>query len=301
MAKNTKNNEETTDLAVTSAPAAALVVSAVNDEFADDVDVRTKDEIVLERLRIVQGTTKGRAENNLVEGQIFGSVSRVGHNKLLIVPVYEYREIVERSLGNGGLKKGAFIKAHGETQDGSGDFGDLRVNKSIEAAGGLKNLRKSIADANGNVTELILTYNCFVAVLDQDDGVSVVGFGVLQADKTNITPYLAWRQNRTAFAGSNVTPPYAIRTLVDGMKPHTNSEGQVTKKFNFQPFKDNNWKSSCLNFQKGPDGKPLNPTEYALVVQLKEQRNLMKAGALKVAEHAVDETLSEDAAEDAAF
>jgi hypothetical protein len=296
MAKNTKNSEETvttTELAPV-APAAALAVPADDfgfGEFAGDEDRRTKDELVLERVRIVQGTTKDRAKHGLKERQIFFGMSKKGFDKLLIVPVFDYRTIVERSDD----KKGTFIKEHLETQDGSGDFGDLKVQKSIAAVGGdVTKIRKSVPDANGVVTQLALTYNCLIATLDPEDGVTVTGFGLLQADKTNIRPYNQWRQDRVAFKGAVSFPTYAFRAWVDGSAEYTNPEGQTTKQYKFTPYVNNNWKDSCFN--------PKNPEHLEVLRGLKEQRELMKTGAIKVADHSSEDGgVSEDQAEDAAF
>lgn len=291
MAK--KNEEVKSEELVVAAPA-ALSVDGAEDfgDFSDDADTRTADELVLERLRIVQAMTKEKAASGLQDGQIYGSMTRKGFDKLLIVPIHDWREVVERTTVKTDKPKGAFIKSYNETQDGSGDFGDDRVNKAIAAAGGLKNLRKSLPDVNGVVTELVLTYNCYVAILDPSNGTTVKGFGVLQADKTNIRPYLLWRQNRVDFDGATNYPTYAFRTFVDGKGTYKNPEGNVTQQYNFRPFVNENWKESCLVPSKNK----------ALLLNLKEQKKLMKSGALKVAEHASEgEAVSEENQEDAAF
>jgi hypothetical protein len=226
-----------------------------------------------------------------VDGQIYINMTSKGYDDLLVVPVYDWREVVERTTVKTDKPKGAFIRAYGETAEGSGDFGDDRVNKAIAAVGGLKNLRKSLPDANGNVTELVLTYNCYVAILDPSNGTTVKGFGVLQADKTNIRPYLLWRQNRVDFDGATNYPTYAFRTVVDGRGTYKNPEGNVTQQYGFKPYLNDNWKESCLVPSK----------HKALLLALREQRKLMASGALKVADHATDEAVSEDAQEEAAF
>jgi hypothetical protein len=290
MAK--KNEEVKTEELVVAAPE-ALAVDGVEDfgDFSDDSDKRTADELVLERLRLVQAMTKGKSESGLKDGQIYSNMTRKGYDDLLVVPVYDWREVVERTTVKTDKPKGAFIRAYGETAEGSGDFGDDRVNKAIAAVGGLKNLRKSLPDANGNVTELVLTYNCYVAILDPSNGTTVKGFGVLQADKTNIRPYLLWRQNRVDFDGATNYPTYAFRTVVDGRGTYKNPEGNVTQQYGFKPYLNDNWKESCLVPSK----------HKALLLALREQRKLMASGALKVADHATDEAVSEDAQEEAAF
>lgn len=281
-----KKNENTTVVTEELATVAPASLATVNDDlgfgdFSDDADKRTKDELILERLRIVQSMTKDKAKNGLVDGQIYGNMTRKGFDRLLVVPLYDYRTVVERTSD----KKGTFVKEYHETQEGSGDFGDAKVNDAIQAAGGLKNLRNA---ADGN--QLALTYNCFVATLDEADGTTVKGFGLLQADKTNIRPYLLWRQNRVDFKGAVNAPTYAFRTFVDGKGTYTNPEGQTTQQYQFSPFKNNNWKESLLSPK----------TDRELLVSLQEQRKLMQSGAIKVAENEV-EGVSEDAAEEAAF
>lgn len=300
MAKNTKTNEtvETQELAVANTTTA--LATSQDDfgfgEFAGDEDRRTKDELVLERVRIVQGTTKDRAKLGLKEGQIFFGMSKRAYDKLLIVPVFDYRTIVRRTDD----KKGTFIQEHLETAEGSGDFGDMNVQKSIAAVGGdVTKIRKSVPGADGVVHQLALTYNCLVATLDPEDGETVTGFGLLQADKTNIRPYNAWRQERVAFKGAVTFPLYAFRAWVDGSGEYTNPEGQTTRQYRFTPYKNDeagkpSWKLSCFN--------PKDPNHLAILRGLKEQRELMKQGAIKVSDHSADDSAqSEEAQEEAAF
>lgn len=290
MAKKNETVVEETTLATTSTEALAVADDDSGfGEFSDDADKRTKDELVLERLRIVQAMTKAKAKNKaLRDGQIYGNMSLKGFDKLLVVPVYDYRTVVERVDDN----KGKFLKEHLETADGSGDFGDIKVQKSIAAVGGdITKLRKSVPDANGVVTSLSLTYNSFVAILDPSDGVTVTGFGLLQADKTNIRPYLLWRQNRVCFDGAVNYPTYAFRTFVDGKGEYTNPDGITTQQYQFTPYLNDNWKESCFS--------PRNPKQLEVLRKLQEQRKLMQSGAIKVAEN--EESHTEEAAEEAAF
>jgi hypothetical protein len=270
------------ELTVTSTANAALATVEDFSEFEGDEDRRTKDELVLERFRICQAMTKDKAASGLTDGQIYGSMTRKGFDRLLVSPVHDYRTVVERTAD----KKGAFVKEYFETEDGSGDFGDVRVNDAIAAAGGLKNLRNA---KDGN--PLSLTYNCFIAILDPSNGTTVKGFGVLQADKTNIRPYLAWRQNRVDFDGATGKPIYCFRTWVDGKGIYKNPDGIITQQYRFSPFVNENWEQSLLVPSKHRD----------LMLKLRDQRKLMQSGALKVAEADRDETVSEDAQEEAAF
>jgi hypothetical protein len=278
--KNEKTVTEVVDLA-TVAPAGALANAEDFSDFEGDEDKRTKDEVVLERLRIVQSMTKDKQKNGLQDGQLYGNMTRKGFDRLLIVPLYDYRTVVERTSD----KKGTFVKEYLETADGSGDFGDLKVQNAIAAAGGLKGLRNA---ADGN--QLALTYNCFVAILDPSNGTTIKGCGLLQADKTNIRPYLLWRQNRVDFDGAVNVPVYCFRTFVDGKGTYTNPEGQTTQQYQFQPYVENNWKDSLLVPSKHRE----------VMLKLRDQRKLMQSGAIKVAEHE-SEGVSEDAQEEAAF
>lgn len=279
--KKNENAVEETQLTVANTASAALATSEDFSEFEGDEDKRTKDEIVLERIRIVQSMTKDKVKLGLKDGELYGNMTRKGFDKLLIVPLYDYRTIVERTDD----KKGTFVREYLETEEGSGDFGDKVVQDSINAVGGIKNLRKS---TNGN--QLALTYNCFIAILDPANGTTVKGCGVLQADKTNIRPYLLWRQNRVDFDGAVSKPTYCFRTWVDGKGTYTNPDGQTTQQYQFTPYLNNNWQESLLVPSKHRD----------LMLKLRDQKKLMQSGALKVAEHTADE-VSEEAQEEAAF
>jgi hypothetical protein len=79
--------------------------------------------------------------------------------------------------------------------------------------------------------------------------------------------------------------------VVDGRGTYKNPEGNVTQQYGFKPYLNDNWKESCLVPSK----------HKALLLALREQRKLMASGALKVADHATDEAVSEDAQEEAAF
>lgn len=291
MAKNTKTDTVDETALVASQAAGALAEVEDFSDFEGFEDKRTADELLLERIRIVQAMTKDKASAGLTDGQLYGNISRKGYDSLLIVPIHDWREIVERTTVKTDKPKGAFIKAYSETEENSGDFGDMRINKAITAVGGLKNLRKSLPDANGVATELVLTYNCYVAILDPSNGTTVKGFGVLQADKTQIRPYLNWRQVRVDFDGAVNYPTFCFRTVVTGKSEYKNPDGIVTQQYKFEPYVNNNWKESCLVPSK----------HKQLLLNLKDQHKLIKSGALKVAEHAVDEAVSEDQLEDAAF
>jgi hypothetical protein len=282
MAKKNENTSPVGEELATVAPAGALAVAEDFSEFEGDEDRRTKDEVVLERFRLVQAMTKSKAENKLEDGQLYGNMTKKGFDRLLIVPLHDYRTVVKRTND----KKGAFVAEYFETEEGSGDFGSVEVNNAIAAAGGLKKLRNA---ADGS--PLALTYNCFIAILDPSNGTTVKGLGLLQADKTQITPYLMWRQNRVDFDGAVNKPIYCFRTWVDGKGTYKNPDGIITQQYRFSPFVNENWEQSLLVPSKHRD----------LMIKLRDQRKLMQSGAVKVAEADRDETVSEDAQEDAAF
>lgn len=296
--KESKNTVETTtsELAVAPASTQAVELVTLGDEFADDVDKRTADEVVTERYRLVQALTKGKREAGLVEGQLYGNMTRKGIDEAVIVPLFDFVTVVERSDDN----KGSFIKEHTEDKPGSGNFGP-KVSKALAAVGGkLKELRKTAPDANGVVNQLAVTYNCYVAFLNAE-GTDAIDFGVLQCDKTNIRPYLLWRQNRVKFEGAVNFPTFSFRTRVSGRDVYVNPEGQETRNFRFEPFKANNWKESTIG-QWDPVGKRivLTASELELLKKLKGQKTLMQSGGIKIAEYS-DADDSEQALEDAAF
>jgi hypothetical protein len=298
--KENKNTVETTESALVAQPAttAAVELVTLGDEFADDVDKRTADEVVTERWRIVQALTKGKREAGLIEGQLYGNMTRKGIDSALIVPIFDYRTVVERTDDN----RGAFLKEYSEVKPDSGDFGP-KVAKALSLVGGkLKDLRKSAPDASGQVTQLALTYNCYVAFLNET-GDQAVDFGVLQADKTNIRPYLLWRQNRVKFEGAVNFPTFAFRTRVCGnVDSYTNPEGQTTCNYRFDPFLNNNWKDSTIG-KWDSVGKRivLTANELELLKALKAQKTLMQSGAIQIAAYSDDAEDHESAAEDAAF
>jgi hypothetical protein len=266
MAKNSKNNEETTELA-TVAPAGALVASAADDlgfgDFSDDADKRSRDELVLERFRITQAMTKNKKQDGLVDGDLYGNMTRKGLKSAVIVPIHDWRTIVERTSDD----SGAFVAEYLEKSPD--DFGDATINGYVKAVTA-KEVHK-VETGNGN--KLGLVYNCLVAFLDEETGTEVKGLGVLQADKTNIRPYLLWRQNRVDFNGATKVPTYAFRTRVDGQGEYTNPDGKTTQQYRFNPFKDGNWKSSLLS--------PKDNLE--LLQALKAQKEMLVKGELKIA------------------
>ena len=284
MAKNKFEKEETTELS-TVAPAGAIAVSDDLDfgSFSEDADVRSKDELVLERFRIVQAMTKDKRKDNLQDGQLYGNMSRKGLESAVIVPIHEWKAVVERT----GDDTGAFVAEYVEKKPNSGDFGDPTINGYVSQVG-VKELHK-LETQNGN--KLGLTYNVLVAFLDEETGTEVKGLGVLQADKTNIRPYLLWRQNRVDFNGATAAPTYAFRTVVDGKGEYTNPDGKTTQQYRFSPFKNNNWKESLLSPK----------LHRELLVKLQDQKKMVVQGSLKVAEYSDADDSSEAAQEQAAF
>lgn len=290
MAKNKNNNVETetvTEELVVAAPSALAVDS--DDDFADfqgHQAVVTADELVTQRFRIVQAMTKKKREYNLVDGQIYGNIDRKGLDSAVIVALHETRTIVERT----GDTKGLFVKEYVETSFGSNDFQDPAINTLIKKMT-FKNVYKAEM-ANGN--KLSPTYNCYVAFLDET-GSECKGFGVLQADKTNIRPFLKWMQDRVSFDGANKTPLFAIRTRVDGKGVYENSEGQPTQQYRFTPFAQDNWKASRLSTKPSANGGNLE-----LLKALEDHKKLVTSGAIKVADYS-DADDSEEAQEAAVF
>lgn len=291
-----KKNDNTVTETVTStelsttAPAGAVVV-VDDDDFSDFQGHQatiTADELVTERFRIVQAMTKGKRDVSppLVDGQIYGNISRKGLDSAVIVALHETRTVVERT----GDTKGTFVKEYVETTFGSNDFQDPVINTLIKKMT-FKNVYKA-ETANGN--KLSPTYNCYVAFLDET-GSECKGFGVLQADKTNIRPFLKWMQDRVSFDGANKTPLFAIRTRVDGKGEYVNSEGQLTQQYRFTPFAQDNWKLSRLSTKPSSAGGNLE-----LLKALEDHKKLVTSGAIKVADYS-DADDSEDAQEAAAF
>jgi hypothetical protein len=280
--------EETTDLAVVESQTTALAAASdevdfgSDDSFSGDADKRSAAEVVLERFRIVQAMTRDKRALGLVDGQLYGNMTKKGLEEAIIVPIYDWKTIVERT----GDDTGAFVAEYKEVQQDSGDFGDARINAYVKAAG-IKDVHKIETD-NGN--KIGLTYNCLVAFLDAETGTVVRTLGVLQADKTNIRPYLLWRQNRVDFEGATKIPTYAFRTKVNGKGIYKNPDGKETQQYQFEPFDGKNWKTSLL-------------LKRNLLEQLKAQRELMASGAIKVADVGDSDVAggSESAQEAAAF
>lgn len=286
--ENTVTETVSEELAV-SAPAALAVDS--DDDFADfqgHQAVVTADELVTQRFRIVQAMTKCKRDvtPNLVDGQLYGNIDRKGLDSAVIVALHETRTIVERT----GDTKGKFVRDYVETAFGTKDFQDPAMNALVKKMS-FKNVYKAQLD-NGN--KLAPTYNCYVAFLDET-GTKCKGFGVLQADKTNIRPFIKWMEDRVSFEGANKTPLFAIRTRVDGKGEYKNDEGQVTQQYRFTPFKADDWKASRLSSKPSAQGG-----NRELLVALEEHKKLVTSGAIKVADYS-DADDSEEAQEAAAF
>ncbi len=306
MSKNNKNTVSE-ELAVVEQETTALVEGDDFGSFSDYADKRTAAEVITEVYRIVQAMTRAKdANENLRDGQIYGSMTKKGFDELFIVPIYDYKTIVERVGDNApaGKKKGDFVKDYFETKPDSDDFGDARINAYIKKSG-LKDLHKTVTD-NGN--QIGLVYNCYFAELDKATGLPNQGFGLLQADKTNIRPYLLWRQERVKFKGATRAPTFSFRTRVTGKGKYKNPAGNVTQQYTFEPFDGENWQTSLIgklvpfvNKEGKQDWRLTGTREESEVLKaLVGQRELMQSGAIKVAEFS-DADDSEDAQEAAAF
>ncbi len=307
MSKNNKNTAVSEELAVVEQETTALVEGDDFGSFSDYADKRTAAEVITEVYRIVQAMTKAKNDNELLrDGMLYGSMTKKGFDELFIAPIYDYKTIVERVGDNApsGKKKGDFVKDYFETSPDSGDFGDARINAYVKKAG-LKDLHKTVTD-NGN--QIGLVYNCYFAKLDKATGLPTQGFGLLQADKTNIRPYLLWRQDRVEFEGATCVPTFSFRTRVTGKGKYKNPAGNVTQQYTFEPFDGKNWQTSLIGKvvpAVTKDGKKTfrltgTAEEGQILKNLVGQRELMQSGAIKVAEFS-DADDSEDAQEAAAF
>lgn len=268
------------------APAAALATTGQFDnEFEDDARALDQSDVVVARLKLVQGLTQGKREHNLQDGQIYNTSNFTKYDSLIIVPVHENRVVVERAGEDGkGVKKGQFVAEH--------SLDSATVKQAL--ARNDQKYDKNLKTLEGNTLEE--TRNIHVALLD-DDGVSVKGFGVLVATSTNLFPVRQWLTDRGAFqrtggkAGTTL-PEYAFRTVVDGKGVHKKNQ---TALYRFNPYRNNSWKDSAID----PD--TATESEINLLRALKAHKALIKGGTIKVAEYTADDVNSEDAAEAAAF
>jgi hypothetical protein len=282
MAKdNKKVVTEEIELAEETPTALAVPQEDLFSEFDGDQDKRGKDDILIERLRLVQGLTKGQAANKLSVGMIYATASKRGFEKLLVVPIKEDRVIIERKADE--PEKGKFIA-------------ELQVNDPRVVAAVKKNNNNYVKLHSAEGTALVETRNVHVAFLDPEDGVTCTGFGILQAESTNIRPVLAWRDQRVGFKLANgksatTLATYFFRTWVDGGGVHPKNE---TRMYRFTPYKNGSWKDSILN--------PSAAEELQLLRSLKAHKELLDGGQLdtKISNYS-DADDSEAAQEEAAF
>jgi hypothetical protein len=245
-------------------------------EYAADADKLTKDDMLIERYRICQATSNKAKDAGVVEGEIFGTISKKGMKSCLVVAVSEERVIVER-LDN---SDGTYLGTHQLTDPRIQDAYKRNGNKYI----GLKG-----TTPDGKPTKLIETRNVHVVFLNSEDGVTPEGFGTLNCESVNLTPLALWKQNRTRIKGGAQTPTYAFRTVVS-TEPHTNPQGKKSKKFKFDPY-NGSWEASRL--------RPSVAAHKDLLDKCTAHKKLIEAGALTIEYSDADD--SEAAQENAAF
>lgn len=295
MSKNNNKQVVTEEIEVTEALAVAPATTSAlanagefDNEFEGDQDKLTKDDILLDRYRLVQGMTKGRRELGLEEGALYATASKRSFETAVVVPIMESRVIVERQVdktsgGQSGPNDGKFVA-------------ELSIDNPRVVAALKANNQSYIHLHSAEGTEFKETRNVYVAFLSPDDGVTCTGFGILQAESTNLRPVLDWKTQRVGWKrvggkSANTLPMYAFRTVVDGKGVHQKNQ---TALYRFNPYKNNSWKDSAID----PDNRI--PEELELLRKLKAHKELITSGAVKVAEYS-DADDSEAAQEAAAF
>ncbi len=284
--KNKQNVPVTEEIEIVeTAPAEALTkFGQYDDEFADDADVLDKDDLVIGRFKLVQGLTKGRREFGFKDGQIYDSSTKKAYDSFVMVEVCEHRTIVERVGEGKDQEKGTFVAEHAVDSP--------LVVEALKRNNG--KFGKELQTLNGNSLEE--TRNLHFAMLDPTDGVTVTGFGILEAKSTNLYPVKLWKNVRQGFqrAGgkmANSLPSYAHRVVVDGKGVHPKNE---TALYRFFPYKGDSWKDSAIDLDTCTD------QERNLLRALKDHKKAIQGGTVKIADYS-DADDSEAAQEAAAF
>lgn len=289
MSNKNHNNKQsvpvTEEIEIVEAATQALAqFGQFDDEFADDADVLHADDLVIERFKLVQGLTQGRKEHGFQDGQIYSSATKKAYDSFVMVEVCEHRTVVERVGEGKAEKKGTFVVEHAVDSP--------LVVEALKRNNG--KFGKDLVTLNGNSLEE--TRNLHFAMLDATDGVTVTGFGILEAKSTNLYPVKLWKNTRQGFQRvggkmANTLPSYAHRVVVDGNGVHPKNE---TALYRFNPFKNDSWKDSAID----PD--TCTAQERALLTALKAHKLAIQGGAVKVAQYS-DADDSEEAQEAAAF
>lgn len=289
MSNNNKNKQTvapvTEEIEVVEAPVEALTkFGQYDDEFADDADVLDADDLVVGRFKLVQGLTAGRKEFGFRDGQIYDSSTKKAYDSFVMVEVCEHRTVVERAGEGKPEKKGTFVAEHAVDSP--------LVVEALKRNNG--KFGRDLVTLLGNSLEE--TRNLHFAMLDPKDGVTVTGFGILEAKSTNLYPVKLWKNTRQGFQRTggkmaNTLPSYAHRVVVDGNGVHSKNE---TALYRFFPFKNDSWKESAID----PDTCTVQ--ERALLTALKAHKLAIQGGNVKVAQYS-DADDSEAAQEEAAF
>lgn len=300
----TKKTEKKTDAEIIEAagkpltealapPVAATstdIVTATADEFSADQETLTADDLMISRFRCVQPMTRAKKHNKeLKDGQIYSTLTKKGFDEALVVAVHETHHIVERTDDS----QGKFISTMA--------LNDPRVVAARKANG--QSLIKLKSIKNDTPTKYVETRDIHVIFLDPKDGLTALGFGVLQFDSTNLTPAKIWKNERNAISKGSPKgmPSYAFRTVVKTTDKDNSASGQPDSKiYDLSPYKGN-WKDGAIAFSfLNGETTSVSKAEYKFLQNCQEHKKLLMSGAFKV-EQSDEEEPSEDEAEDSSF
>lgn len=255
---------ETTALSAPVASTTALAAPSLMDEFTGDEESLTASDLLLPRYLCVQKMTKACKNNReLKEGMFYAQLNGQFMSHALVVPILEQHHIVEKKDDN----TSQFIQVL--------ELNDKRVLKAAKANGNSFIKLKSI-DADPP-TKFVETYDVHVAFLDEKDGVTPLGFGVLSCHSSNLMPRKIWKNDRNAVVHPETKkklPMYSFRTVVTcEVKDNSKSNNADSMIFKFTPYKEN-WLVGRLDENK--------PSELALLRQCMNHKKLVESGAFKV-------------------
>lgn len=269
--------EAPSEAIVQAAPAGAIVEASAFDEFSGDVDKRGIEDMLIQRYRCVQSMTRDRAKLGLAEGHFYGTLSKKGMARGIVLPIHEHRYVVERQ----NTDKGEFV--------GTSELGDPRVVAALKRNGGSYISLKDFV--SGNL--LVETRDVHVVFLE-DDGVTPRDFGILQFDKANLTPCLLWRDERikikiTTKAGDVKSgaqlATYFYRSVVETELKHFQKKDKDAYVYKISAF-GGDWSKAVLNVDE--------PAHLELLRKCKEHAEMLKAGKFKVDYSDADESPAEN-------
>lgn len=270
----------TTALTAPVASTTALAAPSLMDEFASDEESLTAGDLLLPRYLCVQKMTKACKNNKeLKEGMFYAQLNGQFMSRALVVPILETHHIVEKKADN----TSQFIQVL--------ELNDKRVTKAVKANG--NSYIKLMSTDVDPPTKFVETYDVHVVFLDEKDGITPLGFGVLSCHSANLMPRKIWKNDRNAVVHPETKkklPTYAFRTIVTcEVKDNSKSNNADSMIFKFTPYQ-NNWLAGRLDEHK--------PAEIALLRQCMAHKALVESGVYKVDQSEAGDDVDDESAQE---